>query len=136
MSWQAVIVLVTWSVTAVASVVMTARAWTAARDQGSDGLTSTRLSVAATLPGIALLGEYLVRLLYAEWSGTSPLPPEALTLLLPATLWLLIGPLLFVASAATLPLRNSPRPLLFARAAHLATWILSAYATLLSLVSV
>lgn len=134
--FAAVALIVAWSLAVVASVVATARTWSAVRHAGTDTRVSMWLSATAVLPGAALLLEYLARLLYADWTRSTPVAPYDLTMVVPAAIWLLAGPILFVVSAVLWPLRNSPRNLLLVRGTHVLAWTFSAWVTVLSLAAV
>lgn len=135
LSGEAIILLLVWLVAVVASVVATARSWDAVRG-GTDTKASMWLSLAAIVPGAGLLLEYLARLFYADWTRSPPIAPHDLAMVVPAAIWVLAGPILFVVSAVLWPLKSSPRRMLLVRAGHVLAWAFSAWATVLSLASV
>lgn len=118
------------------SLLFTMRAWPIVRNSGTDAAVSMVLSFMALVPGSALALEYFARLLYADWMGTKPTAPEQLVMVIPAALWLVVGPILFLVSLTLLPLRKSSTGVSVARVGHVLAWMLTGYATVLSLVSI
>jgi hypothetical protein len=57
-------------------------------------------------------------------------------MVVPAAIWLLAGPILFVVSAVLWPLQSSSWRMRLVRAGHVVAWAFSACATVLSLASV
>jgi hypothetical protein len=94
--------------------------------EGSRTVSAVLLSLAAMLPQASLCLEYSVRLL----THTSVVPDEALSTVRLATLWLLVGPVLFRTTFRRSLRADSSRALTLVRTSHVVGWTCAALPTL------
>jgi hypothetical protein len=105
------------------------------RDSESSG--ALWMSMGAVLPGVCFLIEIAVRWLDSHLAIESEaLAFQGFVTFWPAVVGLLLGLLLLVASAFALPPRHGPAWVEVFRATHVATWVVSAFALLKSIVGV
>lgn len=110
--------------------------WVAATKWNRDCMAELTYSFLATLPGIAVFSEAVVRLLARRAGSGVAFVPYAFITLWPATLGMVVGLLCLVVSISVYVPKQRRLVCECIRAMHVITWILSGYAILWAFVSV